>query len=29
VAERERKDGNFLERPQPVIGFVADPRHSA
>jgi hypothetical protein len=29
VAERERKDGNFLSRPQPVIGFVADPRHSA
>ncbi len=23
VAERERKDGNFLMRPQPVAGFVA------
>jgi hypothetical protein len=29
VAERERKDGNFLARPQAVIGFVADPRPSA
>jgi len=29
VAERERKDGNFLARPQPVMGFMADPRGSA
>lgn len=29
VAERERKDGNFLSRPQPGIGFMPDPRGSA
>lgn len=29
VAERERKDGNFLVRPQPGIGFIAAPRNSA
>jgi hypothetical protein len=29
VTERERKDSNFLTRPQPVIGFAADPRNSA
>ena len=30
VAERERKDGNFLVRPQqPVMGFIAGPRNTA
>jgi hypothetical protein len=29
VAERERKDGNFLVRSQPVMGFMASPRNSA
>jgi hypothetical protein len=29
ISERERKDGNFLVRPQPATGFVAAPRNSA
>ncbi len=29
VAARESKDGNFLARPQPGIGFIAGPRNSA
>ncbi len=29
VVERERKDGNFLVRSQPVMGFMASPRNSA
>ena len=29
VSERERKDGNFLVRPQPAMGFIAAPRNSA
>src|SRR5205085_2416463 len=29
MAERERKDGNFLTRTQPAMGFVAAPRSSA
>ena len=29
ISERERKDGNFLVRPQPAMGFVAAPRNSA
>jgi hypothetical protein len=28
ISERERKDGNFLTRPQAVIGRMADPRSS-
>jgi len=29
IAERDRKDSDFLVRPRPVVGFIADPRNSA